>query len=74
MKILKPLGLFILSLVWISLVYVESIDDLRYLSMDIQNVKFDSRLLIEIGILPVTYVWIFYIFFKLMFKADKVLK
>jgi len=71
MKLFGTFNLIILSIIWLATILVLSGHDLQQLVLHPDIDKIDLQNFIEAGILPVTYLWMAFICFKILIPTRK---
>lgn len=71
MKILGPIKLFILSIIWISVILVFTGHDFQLMLKHPSIQQVDLPSFIQTGLLPVLYLWLVYFSLKLLIPSKK---
>lgn len=71
MKILGPIKLFILSIIWISVILVFTGHDFQQMLKHPSIQQVDLPSFIQTGVLPVFYVWLIYFSLKFLIPRKK---
>ncbi|MDX1811711.1 MAG: hypothetical protein R3240_07185 [Gammaproteobacteria bacterium] len=69
MKRIRPITLVIFSIAWSAYILSNSIDSMYHYNWHMILSKLDQRYVIENGIVPLFYMWMFYIFLRFLTNA-----
>jgi len=74
MKIIGFFKLVFVSIIWVLAVSILSAQDSQHLTFNIDYSNFDIQFLLQMGILPIMYLWAIYIALKILLPRKNAIR